>query len=96
MAFAHTGSVALLGVDGVVVEVQADLEPGVSAFTIVGLPDKALSEARDRVRAAVVFPVKSICSGSSAMRPRLAGRSARVGRERETAQAEAGGDWIVT
>ncbi len=54
MAFAHTGSVALLGVDGVVVEVQADLEPGVSAFTIVGLPDKALSEARDRVRAAVV------------------------------------------
>ncbi|MEZ0090727.1 YifB family Mg chelatase-like AAA ATPase [Streptacidiphilus sp. EB129] len=54
MAFAHTGSVALVGVDGVVVEVQADLEPGVSAFTIVGLPDKALSEARDRVRAAVV------------------------------------------
>ncbi|MFC1420461.1 YifB family Mg chelatase-like AAA ATPase [Streptacidiphilus cavernicola] len=54
MAFAHTGSVALLGVDGVVVEVQADLEPGVAAFTIVGLPDKALSEARDRVRAAVV------------------------------------------
>ena len=54
MAFAHTGSVALLGVDGVVVEVQADLEPGVAAFTIVGLPDKALSEAKDRVRAAVV------------------------------------------
>jgi magnesium chelatase family protein len=37
MTFAHTGSVALLGVDGVVVEVQADLEPGVAAFTIVGL-----------------------------------------------------------
>ncbi|MFF7638146.1 YifB family Mg chelatase-like AAA ATPase [Kitasatospora sp. NPDC008050] len=54
MAFARTCSVALLGVDGVVVEVQADLEPGVAAFTLVGLPDKALSEARDRVRAAVV------------------------------------------
>ncbi|MDH6144712.1 MULTISPECIES: YifB family Mg chelatase-like AAA ATPase [Kitasatospora] len=54
MAFARTCSVALVGVDGVVVEVQADLEPGVSAFTLVGLPDKALSEARDRVRAAVV------------------------------------------
>ncbi|MFE0460172.1 YifB family Mg chelatase-like AAA ATPase [Kitasatospora sp. NPDC058965] len=53
MAFARTCSVALLGVDGVVVEVQADLEPGVAAFTLVGLPDKALSEARDRVRAAV-------------------------------------------
>ncbi|MDH6129175.1 YifB family Mg chelatase-like AAA ATPase [Kitasatospora sp. GP82] len=54
MAFAHTCSVALIGVDGVVVEVQADLEPGVAAFALVGLPDKALSEARDRVRAAVV------------------------------------------
>ncbi|WP_329567961.1 YifB family Mg chelatase-like AAA ATPase [Kitasatospora sp. NBC_01266] len=53
MAFARTCSVALLGVDGVVVEVQADLEPGVAAFALVGLPDKALSEARDRVRAAV-------------------------------------------
>ncbi|WP_377269201.1 YifB family Mg chelatase-like AAA ATPase [Peterkaempfera sp. SMS 1(5)a] len=54
MAFARTCSVALVGVDGVVVEVQADLEPGVAAFALVGLPDKALSEARDRVRAAVV------------------------------------------
>ncbi|MFF3600956.1 YifB family Mg chelatase-like AAA ATPase [Kitasatospora indigofera] len=54
MAFARTCSVALVGVDGVVVEVQADLEPGVAAFSLVGLPDKALSEARDRVRAAVV------------------------------------------
>ncbi|GHF79383.1 hypothetical protein GCM10018790_66590 [Kitasatospora xanthocidica] len=54
MAFARTCSVALVGVDGVVVEVQADLEPGVAAFTLVGLPDKALTEARDRVRAALV------------------------------------------
>ncbi|MFD8704284.1 YifB family Mg chelatase-like AAA ATPase [Kitasatospora sp. NPDC059648] len=53
MAFARTCSVALVGVDGVIVEVQADLEPGVAAFTLVGLPDKALTEARDRVRAAV-------------------------------------------
>ncbi len=58
MTFARTCSVALVGVDGVIVEVQADLEPGVAAFTLVGLPDKALSEARDRVRAAIVFPVK--------------------------------------
>ncbi|WP_236246803.1 YifB family Mg chelatase-like AAA ATPase [Streptomyces sp. CC210A] len=54
MGFARTCSVALVGVDGVVVEVQADLEPGVAAFTLVGLPDKSLSEARERVRAAVV------------------------------------------
>lgn len=54
MAFARTCSVALVGVDGVVVEVQADIEPGIAAFTLVGLADKALSEARDRVRAAIV------------------------------------------
>jgi hypothetical protein len=59
MGFARTCSVALVGVEGVVVEVQADLEPGVAAFTLVGLPDKSLTESRDRVRAAVVFPVKS-------------------------------------
>ncbi|OIJ65916.1 YifB family Mg chelatase-like AAA ATPase [Streptomyces mangrovisoli] len=54
MAFARTCAVALVGVEGVVVEVQADLEPGVAAFTLVGLPDKSLTESRDRVRAAVV------------------------------------------
>ncbi|MCA1218615.1 YifB family Mg chelatase-like AAA ATPase [Streptomyces sp. 8L] len=54
MAFARTCSVALIGVEGVVVEVQADLEPGVAAFTLVGLPDKSLMESKDRVRAAVV------------------------------------------
>jgi magnesium chelatase family protein len=54
MAFARACSVALVGVEGVVVEVQADLEPGVAAFTLVGLPDKSLVESKDRVRAAVV------------------------------------------
>ncbi|MGK5497039.1 YifB family Mg chelatase-like AAA ATPase [Streptomyces sp. URMC 125] len=54
MGFARTCSVALVGVDGVVVEVQADLEPGLATFTLVGLPDKSLVESRDRVRAAVV------------------------------------------
>ncbi|MFD7701056.1 YifB family Mg chelatase-like AAA ATPase [Streptomyces caelestis] len=54
MGFARTCSVTLVGVEGVVVEVQADLEPGVAAFTLVGLPDKSLTESRDRVRAAVV------------------------------------------
>ncbi|MCM2392955.1 YifB family Mg chelatase-like AAA ATPase [Streptomyces albipurpureus] len=54
MAFARACSVALVGVEGVVVEVQADLERGVPNFTLVGLPDKSLVESRDRVRAAVV------------------------------------------
>ncbi|WP_069814943.1 YifB family Mg chelatase-like AAA ATPase [Streptomyces sp. TP-A0874] len=70
MAFARACSVALLGVEGVVVEVQADLEPGVAAFTLVGLPDKSLVESRDRVRAAVVnsgapWPQKKLTVGLS-------------------------------
>ena len=52
------------------VEVQADLEPGVAAFTLVGLPDKSLVESRDRVRAAVVnsgaeWPQKKLTVGLS-------------------------------
>ncbi|MFD7627550.1 YifB family Mg chelatase-like AAA ATPase [Streptomyces sp. NPDC059851] len=70
MGFARACSVALVGVEGVVVEVQADLEPGVAAFTLVGLPDKTLVESRDRVRAAVVnsgaaWPQKKLTVGLS-------------------------------
>ncbi|MCY0934451.1 YifB family Mg chelatase-like AAA ATPase [Streptomyces sp. H34-S4] len=70
MGFARACSVALVGVDGVVVEVQADLEPGVAAFALVGLPDKTLVESRDRVRAAVVnsgaaWPQKKLTVGLS-------------------------------
>jgi len=70
MGFARTCSVALVGVEGVVVEVQADLEPGVAAFALVGLPDKSLVESRDRVRAAVVnsgaaWPQKKLTVGLS-------------------------------
>ncbi len=70
MGFARTCSVALMGVEGVVVEVQADLEPGVASFALVGLPDKSLTESRDRVRAAVVnsgaeWPQKKLTVGLS-------------------------------
>ncbi|MFD8809465.1 YifB family Mg chelatase-like AAA ATPase [Streptomyces sp. NPDC059597] len=70
MGFARTCSVALVGVEGVVVEVQADLEPGVAAFALVGLPDKSLTESRDRVRAAVAnsggeWPQKKLTVGLS-------------------------------
>ncbi|MGW5420162.1 YifB family Mg chelatase-like AAA ATPase [Streptomyces sp. NPDC003943] len=70
MGFARTCSVALVGVEGVVVEVQADLEAGVAAFTLVGLPDKSLVESRDRVRAAIVnsgaeWPQKKLTVGLS-------------------------------
>lgn len=70
MAFARTRSVTLLGVDGVVVEVQADIEPGLAVFNLVGLPDKSVSESRDRVRAALVnsdeeWPPRRITVGLS-------------------------------
>ena len=42
------------GIDGYVVGVEADSAPGTPAFAIIGLPDRALNEARERVRAAVI------------------------------------------
>jgi len=46
-------SCAIVGLDGALVEVEADISPGLPVFTIVGLPDKAVQEARDRVRSAI-------------------------------------------
>lgn len=46
-------SVAYVGVDAVPVTVEVDVSPGIPAFTIVGLPDQSVSEARERVRAAI-------------------------------------------
>ncbi|MGY2892416.1 YifB family Mg chelatase-like AAA ATPase [Deinococcus sp. UYEF24] len=50
---ATSRSVALIGVDAVSVEVEVDVSPGMPSFTLVGLPDQAVSEARERVRAAI-------------------------------------------
>jgi magnesium chelatase family protein len=52
LALAH--SAAMLGIDGYVVRVEADSAPGTPGFTIIGLPDRALSEACHRVRAALI------------------------------------------
>lgn len=46
-------SAALIGVEAVPVTVEVDVSPGLPAFTIVGLPDQSVSEARERVRAAI-------------------------------------------
>lgn len=43
----------VVGLEGVLVEVEADLGAGLPSFTIVGLPDKAVEEAKERVRAAI-------------------------------------------
>ncbi|MFI7451579.1 YifB family Mg chelatase-like AAA ATPase [Nonomuraea sp. NPDC049714] len=54
MAVARTRSVALVGVTGRMVEVEADVGNGLAGIHLIGLPDTALSEARERVRSAVV------------------------------------------
>ncbi|SCL33778.1 magnesium chelatase family protein [Micromonospora pallida] len=54
MSYARVLCVGLVGVTGHVVEVEADLASGLPAVAISGLPDTALHEARDRVRAAIV------------------------------------------
>jgi magnesium chelatase family protein len=53
MPIGHTWSVAVLGIDGRVIEVEADLGGGLPSMKLVGLPDAGLREAKDRVRSAV-------------------------------------------
>ena len=70
MALARTYSVALVGVMGHLIEIEADIADGLPATILVGLPDKALREARDRIRAAItnsgeVWPNKKITVGLS-------------------------------
>jgi magnesium chelatase family protein len=50
---AHVATVAFLGLEARAIEVQVQIAPGVPAFVIVGLPDKAVAESRERVRAAL-------------------------------------------
>jgi magnesium chelatase family protein len=62
---AKTYTVAFEGVEARLVEVQCALAQGMPSFSIVGLPDKAVSEARERVRAAlgalaIALPMKKI------------------------------------
>jgi magnesium chelatase family protein len=54
MGLARAWSVALRGVEGHIVEIEADIGGGLPGVHLVGLPDTALQESRDRVRAAVV------------------------------------------
>jgi magnesium chelatase family protein len=58
-------SCAVVGLDGALVEVEVDIASGLSAFYIVGLPDAAVQEAKERVRSAIRnaglrFPTKRI------------------------------------
>ncbi len=46
-------SCAVVGLDGALVEVEVDISTGLPSFQLVGLPDKAVQEARERVRSAI-------------------------------------------
>ena len=50
---AKTNTCAVVGLEGFIVQVEVDISPGLPAFIIVGLPDTAVQEAKERVRAAI-------------------------------------------
>ena len=50
---AKVTSCAVVGLDGAIVEVEVDTSRGLPSLTIVGLPDAAVQESRERVRSAI-------------------------------------------
>lgn len=62
---AKTSSFALVGIEGCPIEVEVDINSGLPKFDIVGLPDTAIKESKDRVRSAIKnsgkkFPISII------------------------------------
>src|SRR5574344_1593013 len=65
MPIARLFSRALLGIDAPLITIEVDLAPGLPAFTLVGLPEASVREARERVRSALLnagfdFPARRI------------------------------------
>ena len=54
MALARVRSIALVGITGHVIDVEVDISDGLPGYTLLGLPDAALSESKERVRSALV------------------------------------------
>ncbi len=77
---AKSRTCAIEGLDGYIVEVEVDISPGLPSFTIVGLPDTAVQEARERVRPAIrnsgcEFPMRRITASLAPADLRKAGPS---------------------
>lgn len=75
---ARTRTFAIHGVDALPVDVEIDIHRGLPAFSLVGLPDPAVRESRERVRAAIVnsgfeFPLKRITASLAPADLRKAG-----------------------
>ncbi len=65
MSVCTARSLTLLGIDALPVEVEVDVNEGLPGFSIVGLPDAAVQEARERVKVAISnsgfkFPTKKV------------------------------------
>jgi magnesium chelatase family protein len=65
MSVCRARSLSLVGIDALPVEVEVDVSAGLPGFSIVGLPDAAVQEARERVRVAISnsgfkFPTKKV------------------------------------
>jgi hypothetical protein len=65
MSVCTARSLTLLGIDALPVEVEVDVSAGLPGFSIVGLPDAAVQEARERVKVAISnsgfkFPTKKV------------------------------------
>ena len=63
--FSKVKSFALLGLEGIVIDVEVDINNGLPSYDIVGLPDAAVKESKERVRSAIknsnfTFPARKI------------------------------------
>ena len=78
MAIGSALSVGLIGLKAFIVQVQAFISPGLPYFSIIGLPDTSLSEARERVKSACQASGFGHCRQRSLRSwshwPRLSGR----------------------
>src|SRR4051794_37955093 len=77
---ASVATFAIEGTESVEVTVEVDVRPGLPVFTVVGLPDAAVREARERVRAALLnssfeFPLKRLTANLAPAHLRKAGPS---------------------
>jgi magnesium chelatase family protein len=81
--FAAVSTVAFLGIEARPVDVQVQIGAGLPRFSIVGLPDKAVAESRDRVHAALCaiglgLPAKRITVNLAPADLPKEGRAARL------------------
>ncbi len=60
----RVSTVAFEGIEARAVDVQVQIAPGNVVFMIVGLPDKAVAESRERVRSALIAPMAAITASA--------------------------------